>query len=883
MSHRSLVVLLLVAMIGLAGVGSWLQDDGDVAPSSAPGVAATDVGAADASGSAGGVATDADASRPHGLADRAAVTDSAADESGRPLPDDALRVEVTVVDKETGRPVAGAQVRWLDETAQEFLAESRPDLDAEQRMELEADVELRAQCAGWSTLSDDAGRAVVTLRETTTVLARRGEDFGRLTLRKNLQPPRGGHRLLLDRDRTLVVRVLSDAGLPEADVPVTAYAIDKDGDYVGSSSWQMLARSRAPDGIATIRHLQDLQRDVDPNLEVAGEPRQRPRFEWRVRLFVPGVVDRGAVFAVEAPPTEPIELRLPVCGSIRVRSEAFGRPVPGLRSVWLNHEVENHYQGTRTATVDANGMARFRHVPIGQRFSAQGTDEMRVDFVGPMVAGQEVDAVLRPTGSSSLLSGRLVLPDHTPVATAKFTVSLRGGDSRRQQNGTTDGDGRFLVGVPSQSERPCDQIAFLVTRKDERPLRCELAGRTLRAGMEELGDLVLGEGPLLCGGSVVCQGTPFRQSLQLRVERFDGDANQGRWRRFDTQVHWDRNGSFRVLGSAPPARYRIVATSQQAVAIPPVEFSPGATDLVLEVTPGMQVAASVLLPAGTQSMQIEAQLVPIGATGAAGNLTRQPSHVEGERYHFQWAAVRAGTYSLEVRLFAFVKPLVVVPDLRVPVVAEEQDRLRDIDLRSLTRVVLLELMGPNGPIEDDSGLAFPVEQANQSEWRGTPVSADKTRLLLPRSPYDLLVCIPGYRPQPARGNGDTITLRLDHWPTLRVRVADIPKLPPSARLSVGITAAERNERKCRSPWSTQDLEDYLAAPNHSYAITDGLAEVAIGEGAHTLRLSLRANRRTAEVVGLEPGSVLPTTREVTVRATTEAWTKALDVVTQPAK
>jgi hypothetical protein len=814
----------------------------------------------------------------------------------RPLPENATWITVKVVEKATGSPLDGALVSWFDETAWDYLTE-KDDRRMRWDGELQWHGERLAQLAGWRTRTDAKGLARVTLVDHTTVIAQHSALYGKLQLQTNSVPPVGGYVVELVPDIALTVRVLDDRGSPAAGAPITFAVLDKDGDQTGPFGWATLATSRAPDGLATIEHLQTMRAQVEGD-------GSRMRLAWNVRLKLPGNNEPGVKFDPAAPPAEPIELRLPPCGSMRVRAEIAGKPVPGFRSVWLANATDGNNHGIDSggmAQVDADGQARFLFLPLGREFrvNTDASGGLSGKFAGPRNAGQEVDVVLRPADDAMLLAGRLLLPDRAPVADQRVRVNIQGPQLRANPELSTDRDGRFVVNLGSpRKDNKLETIAFGVRTKGEPPRRAEAAARTVRTGIEELGDLVVGDGSVLVAGRLVAGDAPYKGPVGLVVEsETRGDGRQQRWRRVDGQLEFhDDVGNFAIRGTLAPGRYHLVANSERVLPIAPIEFALGATDLVVDIDAGHQLAASVLLPEKASPDAITATLVPATppAPVADNNLGTQRLLDErwkrsleghrGGRCDVRWPSLPAGTYALELRLLAVPNALLTIADVVLPPPAGGDPRLVDIDLRPLLRVLTLTLHDADGkPLENSGGVAFPTLQANANDWQGYSFWEVPATCLLPAQPYDLLVCVSGFRPQPVRGNVDQVDVRLDRWPTLTVNVPDVPALPEKARVQVSLQPNEKSTAQYHALWQSGELAEYTAAPRRSVPVVNGKALVPIGDGLFTLRLALTSNRRTHQLDGFEPKQVMSTTSEVTITVPKEQWTKGIDVIQQPPK
>ena len=841
-----------------------------------------------------GQPTDAAASPSDEAGPRAAVADVG---TARPLPDDAAWVKITVVDKASGEPVPGASVQWYDETAHEHLKLDSDEWDEDTQMLWRMPEQLATR-AGWSATADDKGVVRVTLREHSTVIGKHDGRFGQLQLRKNTVTPTGGHRLLLGPDRELRVRVVDDHDRPAAFVPITVLPFDAEGNPFGYFAWAAHARSD-DDGMATIPHLQSL---VDEAAQQdGGADQQDKKLTWRVRLHLPGDERKGELVDISSPPTEPLVLRLPTCGRVKVRAQLAGQPLAGFVMAWLSENTENRetqFDINSLQRASAEGVVLFRHVPIGRRYYVNAHQlGLGQEFAGPTVADQEVEVTLEPDAAAMLLRGRLLFEDRTPVATLPAQVEVRGPNVQTDQSFKTDAAGRFLVAVGSSGDdNKADTLTIKLVRKHQPPLQVEIPPRTLRAGIEDLGDLTLGTGPVVVAGRLLVGDAPFKGQIWLRVEKEQpGNGRRTpRWNGLDELQQWtDPQGVFSIHGVVAPGRYRLTFHTGETLPIPPVEFTPGTKDLVVRIETGSPLAASLLLPEKTPSELVSATLVPSTPPPPTPSkekrepqLQTQPQLQAGERHDLQWPAVPAGSYALELRVMTQTEPLLRIADVLAPPPEGGDPRLVDIDLRGLVRRVHLNLIGPDGkPLDDAYGVAFPLGQAEQSEWVGAQFYRQPCELLVPPGPIELLVGVQGYRPQRVACFGERVDVRLDPWPTIELVVPGVPKLPEDVSVSISLVPVQGGgdaQPRFKTQWDSGERSQWLSVPRHAESLEQGKATLPIGDGAYRIDLSMRGNRRYHQLQGLEPAQVMATTGSVVVQVPAAQWQKALEVVTKPA-
>jgi hypothetical protein len=884
--NERLSLLTVLVLLGGAVVASMLWLSGDV-ESLHPTAASDQPLTAVAAGPADPHTAVVEASTP---ASAAVMRDAAAAGAATPvpLPEDASWIAITVVDKATGTPVPGATVHWFDYEIAQRLAQDAP-LSQQQRSIVENDAELWAEQYGWHTTTDSLGVARVAIGDAATVVARCETRYGTLELQRNTIAPREGHRLLLAADAEVLVQVLDDRGAPAADVMITLAVYASNGDFEHMWNWAPIAATAAPDGIAHVRHLQTIASSRDAPADK----------QWRVRTVLPGFPDPGVSLSITEPPAEPIVLRLPPCGRVRARAEFAGQPMYGLKSAYLDdaQDQEREEQGFAIERLaDADGWVRFPRVPLGRRYLAvtDSIGTLRANFAGPLTADQEVVVVLTPDRNDILLRGRIVDEERHPVAAQRFQAQARGSQFRSSSVFATDASGNFLVLLgPARANNRVDQLGFVPLGRDggQMQKRADAPPRELRIGVEDLGDLVLNGGALLAAGHFRSGGLPHQKRVSIWIERRDTTTGKSeRWRRQQGVMYNQTEDRFEVRGGVPPGTYRLGFQAEGCLPIDPVPFTVGATDLLVDIGIGHALAASVLLPEHTPETDLTAVLVrsePAGVvTTAHASAGRGPvAHPwggEGGRFNLQWNALPAGSYALELRLWTHASPLHTVPDLQVPPPPGGDPRLVDVDLRSLVRVLRLELLDADGkPLENVDGVVFPAGQNPQAEWLGYRIDDASSKLLVKPGPIEFIVAVEGHRPTPALATGDLLQVRLDAWPTIALTIADVPALPAKVRLFASFEPTEKSELAWRSQADSGNRHDLLHS-RRSVTVADGKADVPIGDGPHTLRLRLQGNRR-AIALELPARQFLSTDGQARVVVPPEQWPKALEMMKQPPK
>lgn len=909
MHQKSLLVVVVALLLAAAGA-CWFLPGESLVPGQIDGDTT-----ARGPDQATAVAASGDQERGQPIDATATTTDSevraaaAAATNARPLPDDANWLTITVLDKATSQPIAGAKVLWSDETLHEFLGfeENNWGSDWDETTAIGfREPESMALRGGWSTVTDDKGQARVTLREHTTVIGRHEARYGVLMLRKNTVTPPGGYKLLLDTDKVLQVKAVTADGQPAANVPIGVVPFRRNGEMFGWFAWNAYALTDG-EGLASVSHVQALLEEAKQVDGFADE-----QLTWRVRATLPGNDDPGVEFAIEAPPSEAIVLRLPPCGTVKVKAQFGGKPLAGFRTAFLTeHDGEDRepkFPTHRVRRADDEGTVTFPHVPTGKQFYT-GHYQLGLNrqFSGPVATGQEVEVLLEPGKQVTIWRGRLLLPDGTPAATMTGTFEFSGPSLGAQENLRTDNEGRFQVATnasgdeepsdePSEaSNRNLEKIVVTIRPKNAPPLQAKPPTRTLRPGIEELGDLKLDTGTVIVAGRLMVGEEPFRRRVHLRVQREQPAEGRRpvRWNDLGELTQWadHRQGVFAIYGDVQPGRYRLQIWCGEALPIEPVEFPLGTKDLVVAVDTGTPLAASLLLPEKAPTDQVQAKLVPTkppvepqpapageGRNRRKQELTTTPQPQSGERHDLQWPAVPNGSYTLELSLPTRKEPILTIPDVVVPPPEGGDPRLLDIDLRGALRKATIHVFDAEGkPAEHDMGVVFAFGLPEQSEWQGQIFHDNKVELLLPAGPADLLVAMRGYRPQRATCVGERLDVRLDPWPTIEVLAGGL-QVPPDMQLHVRLTPVadgNANNTRYRAQWNSGSRSELMQPQTWWQEFENGRVKLPIGDGPFRLQLRLHGNNHGQQVDDVQPAQVLSTAGQVVVQVADAAWKKAI--------
>lgn len=818
----------------------------------------------------------------------------------RPLPAHATWVDVLVVDGASGAPVAGAEVFWTDEGATDFRAgvvgRARADEEASDAIPIEDE----AMRAGWRTRSDAAGRARLAVGASLAAAACHGSLYGELRIRANTVTPTGGHRIVLAPDRSVDVRVLGADGVGRGDVPIALSVRDSAGGLaVGHGLDRPVARTRA-DGHARLRHVQVLADQRASYLANGGDP----MCAAFIHVALPGCESVRARIDLDAPP-DLVELRLPPTGSLRVRAEFLGAPLPDFRAATLDPAPAEadwrHFRETarQHALVDEAGVAWFDHVPVGGDWRV-GSDTalgLEDDVAGPLVAGQVVDVVLAQLSEHAcVVRGRALLADGSPLRHADIVLHTQS-TKLHWVEARTGEDGGFVAALGNVFAPSVTPELAIDWRPEGAPMRRgAVRALHLRAGVIELGDVRLGEPPVMLRGRITRDGDPYAGPCRIVAMREHVVAGHlPTWGNVhDAHGFVDAAGDLVVHGTITADRHLLRVFAPRTRQDAAIFFVPGAADVLVDLSSAYDLAARVRTPIGASPYSIAAWLVPLAASGQPSTdadqwLAAELEHGSDARIDARWERVRRGRYEMRLCLDAAEAPVHVIEDVLVPPPPGGDPRLADIDLRPTTRVVTLTLCDEVGtPRTDSEGVVLAGSRPAAGPWRGIAFGWPEPSLLLPSGPYDLLVCERGSRPCSVRGDASEVSVRLEAWPTVTVRLADAPPLDGVARVIARLDPIA--PAVGADVWQAQsqrgELADLLQPRRRAVRCEDGVVQLPIGDGACVLSLRLEAiarssgaAARTALLAGVQPATILPSMRTVEVRAPAAAWQAAIAAVT----
>ena len=311
----------------------------------------------------------------------------------------------------------------------------------------------------------------------------------------------------------------------------------------------------------------------------------------RLGVRVPGLTQCAASFPMGAPPAEPLTLELPATGALHVHVSHPGREIESAAArVWVGAlDDRDGWNFAWKKVADPDGVIRFGAVPVGVELSVEleiGDLGLPRTVAGP-AAGQVAHVTFEVPADAVALTGRLLFPDGQPIASQNVWARCNLPTRRDFFYLETDRQGRFLwhPGAPDarEGEGPRQLTEFVVTepRGPLDVLKASVARRELRAGINDLGDLVLDVPPLVVAGRFRSQ-PPRTDTVSVVVERWgDGAGSAASWQTAEGVFVMQHEGRFVARGRLPVGKLRLAGSD----CVRSVEFTLGQQDVVLDVAP----------------------------------------------------------------------------------------------------------------------------------------------------------------------------------------------------------------------------------------------------------------------------------------------------------
>jgi len=873
--QRSLLWLVCL----LAAVGLWMLQAGEDATrpleAAQPSHPGTPNATPETSSANPGLTTAGEAASAASSSAREAVVTKT---SLLPIPEDAQWIEVRIIDKATGEPIAGAQVSWWDETLETEFHKQLGNW-GQQWTALWHDEETRFSQLGWQTVSDSRGIARIHQTERTRAVARHQHQYGTALLHQRFLPPRGGFTIALEPDHHITIQVLDAAGRPAAGVPVGVARYDAAGELLQVHENSPLAFTEGPQGLAVIRHEQTWK--------------SKPGTEWRAMILLLQHRHEGVRCEFTAEPGNPVVLQLPPCGSVHIRPSAAVAALGDLSWIYLRQQRPPRNDRWRHATDallgarDAEGCVHYPFVPLHAELRAEcriQANTLSQTIQGPTQEGQVVEVELQIDPAYTHFTGRLLDPQRQPLPSREFSFQLEG--DRVHFNGShevqTDANGHFHLLVHGLLEQSISYDKLYVSYRptDEPHLSANLPGRTVPAGRTELGDIVLSQPALLVGGQFLVDGKPYLKAMTSLIEFWSKPRPErdGHWQTLGTTGHLQLpDGRFAIYGHAQGLRCRLLLPGgNHLLPAEPLEFSPGEANLTVALRSGHRLTTSMIVPECAGQAPVATLHPQTGeALGQAYAKVRWRAscHARGDnRWQADWPALPSGSYRLELGLHSLSQSLLTL-QVQLPLSPEDAAQLIDIDLGAFVQPQPIAATSSQGkPLR--SFYAFPIAPDTTGRLCGTKLVNAGT-ILLPKGMQTLWIMAPGHRPQQATATGASLKVTLDPWPMLELHLGTMPELPKGVQLRVRLVSNETGSgpREYYTLNDSGNLNQLTESSANWQVFQEGL-QLPIDDRQHTLEFRLTRGNHVQPVEFRSP-KILANLGSVTVSLEEAAMQTAL--------
>jgi hypothetical protein len=765
------------------------------------------------------------------------------------------------------KPVAGAVVHWID---QRF--DWSKETEAGRAM-WQTDQEQFLESRGHRDVADAEGRLTVSAAIGCSLVARRDHLFaqswvGQQSPVEAAGPFQGEHVVELAPDRELTLRAVDGRGavVSGAFLVLTTKVQDKSG---GPSTSRNELPPADDHGLVVVKHAQT----------------------WGGSSLVEAsacssmVGGDGPPVSVDLhdPPKDPVDVVVLSSGSLEVvllwpDGRQWTLTATSTLNVHVGPPNERSYSpqlGRNMFRFDQNGRAIAAPVPCGTKLvvSTQlAFGEQTVD--GPARPGDRVRVELRLSEKLPVVVGRLLGSDRRPFD-GVVTVATEGGRGFASSQLSTEPDGRFRVAL---HEFVGNQPSITFERRDERTNvmsdEAEIVLRTpLVPGINDVGDIVLAPPPILVAGRVVDgEGKPAK-GVYLQLEQMRVGDRESWQQAYNLHFRLDEESHFEVRALPLGHRFRVCIRGS-GVPMPPIEFTPGTTDMVIKVERGGSVTATFLADPLLESLVV--RLVPLTGTkkdprSSLMDDMEQRAWLrhddEKQRFTAQWSGLAAAQHQFQVACSG-MDPLVDIT-VTVPAGGEADDpRLRDIDLRGKVRRIEVEVTDIGGARLPATARVFLHGGSDPDRaWYGQEVAPgvrDKAQFVVSQ-PVELVVTAKGFRSRTVPGVFSDTRVALEPAPTVTLHVADLSKLP--AGVSGSLRLSNADQASGRGPSYRVDrggggssggsVADELMG-EAAFQLSDGRATWHVGSVVPVkARLFLRAEGKRGQAVSLQPVTIDP--------------------------
>lgn len=516
---------------------------------------------------------------------------------------------VTVLDKESGKPVASASV----------LVCLRDEMD-------ENELEM-ALVSGTETLENimrkyghryqtgaDGTVMVQPITDYPMLYARLGKLSG---FAYQIEPGVHEIELLLERDLSMKIQVVDERGASVAKAPVALRMISDEYQFA------LFTRDTDEQGILLFENMRPYTMSTiggNARLELtAGALIEPDKLTEKQRVVLNDEAFELGEAVLVLPPTGRVLVR-----TVQADGELFdGKGTVFLRSTESSGESFGPPAGMSRPLID--GVAEFPHIVLGLDLIADVYVENAPSpdtgkGLGPTTASEtvelEIQRTLRPIVRARLMDSQGEVLRETSIQTRLATGDGRS-NSNRGSTTRTDAEGWFEMELEA---RPADaapsyrrhlQLTYQGKDLSESEAKLDLSHR-LRLGINDFGDLQLSPSAVLLHGRVLDQfGEPIAQAnVSLQQARLGRDGEVRGWRSISNlQTRSTADGRFVLQGELPDASQFRWSISANRFETSELVVQPVGQEVEVRLDPGSFISGSVRVDAGIDPSRLQLSFV----------------------------------------------------------------------------------------------------------------------------------------------------------------------------------------------------------------------------------------------------------------------------------
>lgn len=715
---------------------------------------------------------------------------------------------VTVIDGDTKKPIANADVIVIANTRDEALQKRAMELHLAIQDRVTSSKQrilFMAAMMGTRYQTNAEGTAKIPTGDDTQAIVVFGTRMAQWS-------PRLKGALELFAPRFVTTQVLNSRGKPARNVAIG------------------LGDSR--DSMPSIRGMTDASGIC--KLEIAAHLRTK---DLTVAALIASVNRIETTFQVDAIPDEPLQLRLPPCGQVRfILYGEDERPSQTLTRAFLNWDLpasERNIRGprmtsTQPSQLDTDG-AMFSHVALDLDISIsamiKGVPEaLKFQAKGPTREHEMIIVDGRINTGPPIISFRVLDQQGQPLANEELGRVLYSAKNFNYKSTKTDADGQITIAF---QQDPPESIYLLRRSKSEGTDyrgAARIALDELQPGKQTLADVKLQDEPVIASGTVVdAQGKPVA-GLWLRSKTTivsggsgGGGSSSNQWH-YAHRVRTDAQGHFQFREIAPVDHELRLTVEGEDWAPLEEAFTLNAGDKgeTFRVGAATQLAGELLGELGDTRLRVQ-------ATNRATN-KKTTGHMHNGKYAIN--GIPAGSYDIAFGRNADYK----IENVQSVKKGEAQDpRLRSDEWTKHFQTLETTITDENNKPLEHVTVWYYVTRKNGRSGSGEHTDKEgKARRLAPLKSSSIEVRIPGYEAQVFDKELKDLVVKLLPVAAIEVQIVGMPKLPNAVFAQVSVS--QNVGRRMRS-----------GARAH---LVNGRAKVQPqGVGKCTLTIALKTNNR----------------------------------------